>query len=340
MKIIWIVFITMVLSTYYSFGQYLDPTIETNINKVDPLFERSMDDYNGFKQGIESDRERYIEGIKSSKGSDDLTGFDQIKQEKGRLENIDANNLQGAGRVEVSKDPFYDEMYGDHYSKPGMKAHLEDAKLIAESSGKMMGSLLGALKELGVDCKTVKGNQESEPQYFMQFEQKKDRNKGETIYDQYFCERPQNQYICKDELTVTCKTKGAVFGEWEDGSISISRHDIDPSWTQPATMGEYYGKHDHWRVDYDRIREEDPTVQFHLKDKVAVRLNILNKEQIGDPIMVGYRENEGKRMMGYIIGKGIKSVGDANSLNFKYREATSACLEWQESWNERCRLTQ
>jgi hypothetical protein len=56
--------------------------------------------------------------------------------------------------------------------------------------------------------------------------------------------------------------------------------------------------------------------------------------------MVGYRENEGKRMMGYIIGKGIKSVGDANSLNFKYREATSACLEWQESWNERCRLTQ
>jgi hypothetical protein len=66
------------------------------------------------------------------------------------------------------------------YNRPSTMAYKQDAEMIANASGKMMDNLLGQLKDIGVDCKTVKGNKEIEPQYFMELSRRDERAKGDT----------------------------------------------------------------------------------------------------------------------------------------------------------------
>lgn len=48
--------VVMQILTNAAFAQYLDEQLETNINKVDPLFERSVPNLEEFKTALEQDK--------------------------------------------------------------------------------------------------------------------------------------------------------------------------------------------------------------------------------------------------------------------------------------------
>lgn len=198
-----IVLIILMVTITCAEAQYLDPINKTNINEVDPLFEKNIDNYQSCSRQIEDSKAGFARGVENSQGLGDLVGHDKAESEADRLSSIEAGDLSNKGRREAAKDPFYNEIFVD-YSRPGMMAHKQDAEMIANASGKMMDNLLGKLKDIGVDCKTVKGNKEIEPQYFMELSRRDERAKGDTIYDQYFCERLRNRYSCVDGLTLQC----------------------------------------------------------------------------------------------------------------------------------------
>ncbi|WP_341751209.1 hypothetical protein [Candidatus Tisiphia endosymbiont of Piscicola geometra] len=198
-----IVLIVLVVTITCAEAQYLDPINKTNINEVDPLFEKNIDNYQSWSRQIEDSKAGFARGVENSQGLGDLVGHDKLQSEADRLSSIEAEDLSNKGWEESAKDPFYNEMFVD-YSRPGMMAHKQDAEMIANASGKMMDNLLGQLRDIGVDCKTVKGNKEIEPQYFMELSRRDERAKGDTIYDQYFCERLRNRYACVDGLTLQC----------------------------------------------------------------------------------------------------------------------------------------
>lgn len=142
--------------------QYLDSINKTNINEVDPLFEKNIDNYQSWSRQIEDSKAGFARGVENSQGLGDLVDHDKLQSEADRLSSIEAEDLSNKGWEESAKDPFYNEMLVD-YSRPGMMAHKQDAEMIANASSKMMDNLLGKLKDIGVDCKTVKGNKEIEP---------------------------------------------------------------------------------------------------------------------------------------------------------------------------------
>jgi len=199
-------------------GQYLDPTSRTNVNEIDPLFETSVDDYKSFEQSVDSNRGRGIEAVKSKSGFNDLAGNENAETEANNLSQIRANDLESKGREEYAKNPEVNDYFVD-YSKPGMKQHKEDAEEVAKASGKLMNSLFDKLKEVGVDCKTVKGNKEIEPEYFIEPDRSEVKEQrmfgsgyGDTVYDKFYCEQLRNSYNCHDSLNVRCADAGFVPG--------------------------------------------------------------------------------------------------------------------------------
>ncbi|WP_341756995.1 MULTISPECIES: conjugal transfer protein TraN [unclassified Candidatus Tisiphia] len=116
------------------------------------------------------------------------------------------------------------------------------------------------------------------------------------------------------------------WGEWHDRSLEIGLKDINLDWTEMASKEYYYDKDNWWRTEYRKIREEDPFVQVQLKAKVAEILS-LDKEQIGNSITVGYREEKTSKLIFYII-----SLPKISTLHYKYREKFKQFKEKGEYW--------
>lgn len=197
--------------TNAAFAQYLDEQLETNVNKVDQLFERSVPNLEEFKAAVEQDKGLIAEQIGQNK-MPPIVDSDKITNERVNLESLDALELDSIARREMAKDPFHNEMFVD-LSKPGMQAHLEDAKKIAKGSSKMIRGIIANLKDIGVDCKTVKGNIKKDPEYFMELKQEVDNKEKDTIYDQHFCEKLRNKYSCSSTLSMQCTSEGKQWGE-------------------------------------------------------------------------------------------------------------------------------
>jgi hypothetical protein len=108
--------------------------------------------------------------------------------------------LADKGRARLVESNLLEEIYLDE-TKPLYIQHKKDADAIAEASSNMLGNLLGMLKDLGVDCRTVKGNKVVEPEYFIDLKRTPTKD---TVYNKTICEELRNSYNCRDKLTLRC----------------------------------------------------------------------------------------------------------------------------------------
>ncbi|WPX99700.1 hypothetical protein Megpolyxen_01598 (plasmid) [Candidatus Megaera polyxenophila] len=190
---------------------YRDPTSKTNVNVQTDLFRKSVGDVEVFKSQVQEEEREAIEKLRSGgdHGVEFISGTSrkEIDENTSELSALKADELNDRGSTQLLREKLLEEIYLDE-SNPLMVAHRKDAERIAEGSKDLLGSLLLSLKErLGVDCYTVKGNKEIDPEHHIKLKEQQIR---ETIYDQATCEEPRNRYNCHDVLTTKCKRRGAV----------------------------------------------------------------------------------------------------------------------------------
>jgi hypothetical protein len=208
LKLALLIAFVSIFSCGKSMAAYQDPTGKTNVNQQTDLFKKSIDDLNGFQRQLELDKDTAAKDLGgASQGSmsiSDKTSA-EIEANANDLNNIRSNDLAGEGRKKLMQEKVLETMYPDETS-PLYAQHKKDAEAIAAGSGKLMGNLLAMLKDLGVDCKTVKGNKIIEPEYFPEIktEVKRKKKGGNTIYNKRICEELRNQYYCRDKLTLRC----------------------------------------------------------------------------------------------------------------------------------------
>lgn len=312
-----------------SLATYIDPTTRTNVNKVDPIFDKRIENYKNFKQVLEEQKTSAVKGVESEVGVNDLVGSNEARTTASDLSNIRAEELEGAGLRESVKEPWINEYLLD-YSKPGMMQHKEDAAIIANGTGKMLEGLIGILKKLDIDCKQVKGNKEVEPQYYIQPVLELDRSKGDTIYDKVICEELRNKYNCNDTVTLKCLNKG---GQLKETIIPVNFLQMPKAWWKEVIDNTSL---DHWLEDsfssYQRshywlINEGDPAVQQQIKQYMADRLQIpvqyIVKVQFDNKTVEVFQHWKSE---------------DSKNFTVTYKDGPDRCLEWQENWDERCSL--
>lgn len=225
--------VAVLLTAVNAVAAYVEPTTKTNVNVVGPLFERTISDYTGFEQTLESQKSSAVKGAESNSGFNDLVGSKDAASKASELSNIKPGELENAGIRESAKENWIDNYLLD-YSKPGMIEHKKDAELIAEGTGKKLQELVGLLKKLDVDCRQIKGNKEVEPQYFIDVKTKQQedtvynsstdiqqRQQRDTIYNKKICEQLRNQYDCRDQLIVRCLDFAEQPAKFEITSSSI-----------------------------------------------------------------------------------------------------------------------
>ncbi len=322
-----LIVITLIFSSTYSMGQYLEPTTKTNINQIDPLFEENIENYQGWQEAIDRKRETAIEASGNNQAFGEESSTPKAKSEIDRLSNISANELEGQGRQERAAKPWVDDFFVD-YSKAGGRQHQSDAELIANSSGKLMNKLTSLLKDLGVDCQEVKGNKEVEPQYYLELRRKKMRD--DTVYDQFFCEQLRNHYVCHDRLMLSCKTRGVQKGKVQPKVVNIGAMDL---WSLGVLSGEDY---EQWGNTYEdaklvlKIRLDARSIPV-IKSWLALKEGV--KSDFIDNIRVSYSSgimfmNLDSRKHGFTTYR----------LDYDVAEKHEVCLEWNEEWNEVCEL--
>jgi hypothetical protein len=304
--------------TNAAFAQYLDEQFETNINKVDPLFKRSVPNLEEFKKGIEQDKKVLAEQIGKNM-MPPIADSGKIANERAKLESLDALELDSIARREMAKDPFHNEMFVD-LSRPGMQAHLEDAKKIAKGSSKMIGSIIANLKDIGVDCKTVKGNIERDPEYFMELKKEVDSKEKDTIYDQHFCERLRNKYSCSSTLSMKCTSEGKQWGEWQDRTIGLPCDEVLNRY--PVHQGSFFISKN---KESKTVTEED-TIKPGIRVMIAHALRV-ELQQISQNVSFVW-----------VTGLPYAAADGQYTFKYKYRDWKKICTAWSEVWHEHCRL--
>jgi hypothetical protein len=184
-------------------ADYVSPTSKTNVNQQTDLFKTSIEDLQSLEQQLEDSKTSATQGLEGSpKALEYISDKSKDKLESGvsDLSSIRAGDLADQGRRKMIEDNIIEEIYFDE-TKPLYIQHKEDADSIAEASSKMLGNLLGMLKELGVDCRTVKGNKVVEPEYFIDLKRTQTKD---TVYNKTICEELRNSYNCRDKLTLRC----------------------------------------------------------------------------------------------------------------------------------------
>jgi hypothetical protein len=223
------------------------------------------------------------------------------------------------------KEDSLNALYPD-YNRPGYRQHLKDAKTIAEAQEDLLRNLMEKLKELGVDCKTVKGDKKVEPEYFLQT---KISNHKDTVYNQVFCEELRNQYNCRDSVSLTCKRKGKRYGEWEERTIELSGPWIH--WNRRWWTYAIKWKKKRFGIHlYPNWQRSD--VANSIRDHIVETLDV-SDEQIDKEVNVSAR---GEGAINHIEGKGY--IWERFRIGYKYRSSTEICEQWSEDWTESCNL--
>jgi hypothetical protein len=317
---------------------YREPTGKTNVNVQTDLFRKSVGDVEAFKSQIQEEEREAIEKLRLSgdHGVEFIAGSSrkEIDESTAELSTIKTDELNGRGRTKLLKENLVEEIYVDE-SNPLMVAHRKDAERIAEGSKDLLGSLLLSLKErLGVDCYTIKGNSEIEPEYHIKL---KEEQIKETIYDQTMCEESRNRYSCHDSLTVRCNKRKINWGTWQNRIIEFKGSDIyynHRGWT------EYYYHHGIHDIYLNR---NSSAVLISIGDEIARRLGVF-REQITDvefPVVhlpnpdIFYKLAEYGGM--YRLEKDAQ-VYRIYRLNYKFRTREEICGEWIDEWDEVCGL--
>jgi len=351
-------------------SQYIDPTYNTNTNKIDPLFETNLNDYRQLEQGAEDSMNKALEGLKGNEGFDSLPGHDKAQAEAARLSDISHQDLHGKGMGASMKESWMNEIFID-YSRPGNSIYLQNAEEIASRTGDMMGNILDKLKDIGVDCRAVKGNEIKEPGYVIEL---KSQEVKDTVYDKVTCEELRNRYACRDTLSVRCTSSGTKSLKVTPIGIQVNPDGNGGMWVGwPACNSHFggWGKIYHYAVKFD-IENPDNVTEFSLRDLsyddyVLFRINGNHVwsgpvgghrlELHGHTVIVddggrGYGAERNRWNVHHDFYLNLKPhlkkgenvlnitlvVGGYGSVIFYLKATEKSCDRWQEEWNEKCHL--
>lgn len=312
-----------------SFADYRDPEVRTHVNKQTSYLKDTLGDEQASIEDFTGNLDKSKAAIGSSdKALSDISEIvgsnkNEVIQESDHLSEINADDLESKGREGLIKENVINDLYVD-YSKPLNKQHAKDAELLANAQNDLFTNLFGKMRELGVDCKTVKGDKVQEPEYYIQI---KTTQHKDTIYNQTFCEELRNKYNCRDSLALRCTKKGIRWNAWQDKTVKI---DGDTIYRNANHLG--------YSIKWKRKRHG-----WHLKQDSAGWRQFLSShlnipiEQIHEQIHFP----NGARGVGsatHPVYERWRIVFDQYEFKYKYREGTEICEKWDEQWTERCSL--
>ena len=322
---------------------------QTNKNDISNLFNQEVEDRQGLDQFLENSKKQAESGIGNKAGLQELgTNEGALENKTSELNSINANSLESRGQEERAKEEnsYYDSLEID-YTDPKILNHKKDIDKIADANTRLMSRLIEGLRDLDIDCKTVKGDKELEPEYRIEIEKEHFKD---TIYNQHICEELRNRYNCNDTVTLKCAKTGLRYGEWQHKTIKLPGHALHNEkmhwgyavkWKykrwgwhitpyHPQGFGEYQIDSP-WRNNPELIIAD---ARLYLANKLGVQLEQI-REDVGFP--------QGGR--GVDDGSSINPVGcrwrvawDQYEFTYYYRDTYPVCEVWSEDWNEVCRL--
>ena len=302
--------------------QFVPPVGRANINQVTDFFDLNIEDKRATEAAIEKSRQVMQENIARNAAMPEIPSSDKADAKTSKLESIPEYELESAGmRARQSEEcAFYDQNgFEIDHTMPLVAQHKRDIDKIADSSEVLLVKLTQGLKEIGLDCQTIPGNSEQEPEYYMTLEQE---TKLDTVYDKKFCEQPKHTYSCNYILSTTCIRPELRYREWQDRTIN------------------YYDVHYHWlySVFWKRGRwgmhmKSDPNTMHQVRGAIANKIKIQNIEQIHPHINISARGEGAIRESGHNEVK-----WDYYVFGYKYRESYPVCLGWKDTWREQCKV--
>lgn len=255
--------------------------VQTNVNKVTDLFDREIENKDQYIEKLEAIKHGGINDIETESANKEIFNIAESKSEAERLSSINASDLHDEGsKARASEEyKFYDQgEFEPDLTKPGNKMHKEDVEAIVKGTSELFQNLMGKLKDINVDCKTVKGPVEKEPVYTVQVKKEQQRD---TIYDQFFCEELRNKYSCTKKLSLKCLTPTMDPLTPRDFSGTSLPIKLDPN-TGVLTFGRnreftmYPEKMSEWieiqalNQRVDRGGQFDHNIKFNLTNKDAI----------------------------------------------------------------------
>jgi len=332
-----------------AYGAYRDPIAKTNINPKTDLFEKGIEDYGIFRDHMGSLREQAARSIASPGNLELITDktSDEIKSAASDLNAIKASDLQVKGQEEVLRTG----MTGLHvdYTDPLIAGHKKDASRIAEASGVLFGKLTELFKEFGIDCRTVKGNKVTQPEYYIDV--KKEQVK-DTVYTKTMCEESRNRYNCHDALTVRCHKRGMQWGPWQDKTIIIPYQSIPWHWW----IRSYFRPTDTRVANSFNRFTINPVYHQEIAVYIAstigaglAQINVGTQDitvtHIWDALYPGYSRNVVSNTLrgggipsGLSILNGLSVKASKVTFYYQYRSGSEICAEWVDEWDEVCGL--
>ncbi len=300
----------------------------TNINEVTDLFETRIENKTQYLQELESIKAGGINDIETSAGLNEIHVIEESKSEASRLGSISAIDLQDEGaKVRAGEEySFYDKgEFEPDLTKPGNKMHKEDVADIVAGTSELFQKLMGKLKELNVDCKTVKGPIQKEPVFVVEVKKEKQEN---TEYDQLFCEEPRNEYNCTDSLTLSCTKKGIRWNPWKSVTKNFSGVWI---------------RDNHWDWFFS-IKFKKKRFGAHLGSNIHIQNQMKQFFAVEHTIPSAQVEILSVSARGHGGGCDIPTLRDKiymwplYEVKYRHRSGTEICEQWQETWDERCYL--
>ena len=327
---------------------------QTQINKVNDLFNIHIENKDALLQDMIKQNENGVEQIKSRNHHDSIEGIDGAEAKANELNSIKETDLETSGRQKrISQEyKFYDENELEpDYTKPGNRMHKLDAADVVDATEKAMRKigidLMARLIELGFNCKTVKGAIHKEPTYYIEIKREDQKN---TEYDQFFCEEPRNQYNCNDTLTLTCKTKGMKWGEWQDKEIHIRYDELFKSGKMVFWVDHTGKRCFEYKLSVGPRKRKgifvippDPYHVLAMREFLTTKHEGATIDNISDQMSsYWYGDGDLRSIDGWSYGGRVLGSKDYAWLiyvvKYKYREGSPICLEWSEDWDERCML--
>jgi len=331
------------------YGGYEDPVAKTNINPKTDLFEKEIEDYGTFEKAMGSLKEQATQGIASPGNLElisDKTGK-EIKETASDLSSIEATDLEAKGREEVLRTGMT-ELHVD-YTDPLIARHQKDASRIADASGVLLGKLTELFKEFGIDCRTVKGNKVTQPEYYIDVKREQVKD---TVYTRTMCEEPRNRYNCHDSLTVRCIKRGMKWGAWQDKTIIIPYQSIPWHWW----IRSYFRPTDTRVANSFNRFTINPVYNQEIAVYIAstigaglAQINVGTQDitvtHIWDALYPGYSRNVvsntlrgGGIASGLSILSGLSVKASQVTFHYQYRSGYEICAEWVDEWDEVCGL--
>ena len=317
-------------------GEAYGNRYQTNKNDISNLFNQEIEDRQSLEQFLEDSSREAQKGVEGKAAIDALGQKEGVLQQKAaELDVVNANDLEARGREErVREENVYFDKLEIDYLNPQVVNHKNDIDKIVDATNKLASKLLDGLRDIGIDCKQIKGNKELEPNYSLDI---KKEDFKETIYERKVCEVLRNQYNCRDSLLLRCAKKGIAFGSWQNRTMVMTFVTIPERWWTVDRWENSYCACGRWRINPAYNQEIAIHIAGTIKawlDQVYVgHQNIVVIPRPNLSTNVDWSDCHEKWGEFYSDQRWAKVI-----FHYQYKPSYEICEQWTEDWNEVCKL--